>query len=335
MSSGARTGCVRHLAVLPVLVSWTLVVFAASAEARLQVGFYDSTCPRAEDFIRNVVRAAILRDPGNGPGLVRLFFHDCFVRGCDASVLLDGAPGGNATTVEKASPANGASLRGFGVISRAKRVLERRCRRTVSCADIVAFAARDACAVMGGIDFDVPAGRRDGRASNASEVLAHNNLPTPFANATELVASFAAKNLTAGDMVALSGAHSFGRSHCSSFSARLYPRIAADMNATYGRHLRRRCPAATGGRDRVVDLDPATELLLDNQYYKNVQRRKVLFTSDVTLLSHNDTAALVDLYARNQTLWAARFAAAMVKMGQLDVLTGSQGEIRKLCNRVN
>uniref|UniRef100_A0A803ND83 peroxidase n=2 Tax=Chenopodium quinoa TaxID=63459 RepID=A0A803ND83_CHEQI len=55
---------------------------------------------------------------------------------CDASVLVEG------DGTEKADPAN-KSLGGFEVIETAKRELELFCPGTVSCADILALAARD------------------------------------------------------------------------------------------------------------------------------------------------------------------------------------------------
>ena len=49
----------------------------------------------------------------------------------------------------------------------------------------------------------------------------------------------------------------------------------------------------------------------------------------------SDLAGIVRNYAGNDAAWANKFAAAMVKMGSIDVLTGEQGEVRKNCRVVN
>ncbi|XP_039780786.1 peroxidase P7-like [Panicum virgatum] len=86
-------------------------------------------------------RAAFAVDPLRG--LTCLFFHDCFVNGCDASVLLDDDGG------EKGAGPNAGSLRGYEVVDAAKAAAEAACPGTASCADVLALAACDAVSLLG------------------------------------------------------------------------------------------------------------------------------------------------------------------------------------------
>nr|XP_048326530.1 peroxidase 5-like [Ziziphus jujuba var. spinosa] len=274
-----------------------------TVHSQLEVGFYRNSCRFAEFIVRDEVRKAYRKDQGVVADLLRMHFHDCFVRGCDGSVLIDSTPTNKA---EKDSPPNNPSLKGFDVLDNAKARLEAVCRGVVSCADIVAFAARYSVQIAGGLAYDVPAGRKDGRISLASEAL--TNIPSPTFNLNQLTQSFASKGLTQEEMVTLSGTHSIGRAHCSAFSNRLYNFNGASgqdrsLYPIYAAQLKQQCPQGSKTDSGVaVPMNPESVGYLDLSYYLDVLDSRGLFTSDQSLLTSSKTAYQLNQYASNSFL---------------------------------
>ncbi|XP_062189672.1 peroxidase 70-like [Phragmites australis] len=304
-----------------------LAALVAFARAQLSPTFYASSCPAAVLTIRTAVRAAVALDARSGGSLLRLHFHDCFVQGCDASVLLDDTAN---FTGEKGAGPNAGSLRGFGVIDAIKVLLEVLCPRTVSCADILAVAARESVVALGGPSWKVQLGRRD--STTASLSTANTDLPSPASSLSTLLAAFARKGLSSTDMVALSGAHTVGQTQCQNFRAKIYNET--NIDGPFAASRRASCPA-TGGGGALAPLDASTPNAFDNAYYGDLIAQRGLLHSDQQLFSGSSTDGLVRSYAASPAQFRSDFAAAMVRMGDIGVLTGSSGQVRRNCRRVN
>lgn len=314
---------VQHIVVV-------LLIAIPLTKAVLDAHYYDKTCPQAESIIFQTLRNASLYDRKVPARILRMFFHDCFIRGCDASILLDSTPGNKA---EKDGPPN-ISVRSFYVIDDAKTKLESACPHTVSCADIIAVAARDVVAMSGGPHWNVLKGRKDGRVSIANETI---DLPAPSSNSTQLIQSFAKRGLGVKDLVALSGGHTLGFSHCSSFEARLrnfssLHEVDPTLNTEFAENLKKKCPKHHTDSNAGQFLD-STASTFDNEYYKRVIAGKGVFASDQALYGDHRTKWIVESFARDQALFFSEFASSMVRLGNVGV--NEHGEVRTKCRVVN
>ncbi|KFK37581.1 hypothetical protein AALP_AA3G001800 [Arabis alpina] len=314
-----------------LVVSCLFLVLLAQVNAQgLKVGFYGKTCPQAEGIVKKVVFAAMKKDPTLGAPLLRMFFHDCFVRGCDGSVLLELK---NKQDEKNAAP--NLSLRGFGIIDDSKAALEKACPGIVSCSDVLALVARDAMVALEGPSWEVETGRRDGRVTNISEV----NLPSPFDNITKLINDFGTLGLNEKDLVVLSGGHTIGMGHCPLMTNRLYNftgRGDSDpsLDSEYAAKLRMKCkPTDT---TTALEMDPGSFKTFDVSYFSLVAKRRGLFQSDAALLDNSKTRGHVLTLARpHGSTFFTDFGVSMVKMGRIGVLTGRTGGIRKTCRVPN
>ncbi|PKU63479.1 Peroxidase 12 [Dendrobium catenatum] len=134
----------------------------------LSFTFYKSSCPNLDSIVRGFLKKEFKKNIGLAAALLRVHFHDCFVQGCDASVLLDGSASGPS---EQEAPPN-LTLRpeAFKAINDLRALIDRKCGRVVSCADVVALAARDSV-------FLSHSARRDGLKSHTRNFTARQHSP--------------------------------------------------------------------------------------------------------------------------------------------------------------
>ncbi|CAH9081427.1 unnamed protein product [Cuscuta epithymum] len=273
--------------------------------------------------VKEVVDAAITAESRMGASLIRLFFHDCFVDGCDAGLLLNDTA---TFTGEQTAGGNANSVRGFEVIERAKQNAKTKCPDTpVSCADILSIAARDSFRKFTGKTYAVTLGRKDARTANLTG--ANTQLVGPSEDLASQLRKFADKGFTPTEMVALLGSHTIGFVRCPIAC------VSGFINPARTSTFQCGCQT-TVNASGLVGLDP-TPAKFDQRYYSDVARGQGLLFSDNELLKGNTTAAAVRRYRDAMDAFLADFAAAMVKMSNLPPSKGVKLEVRDVCSRVN
>ncbi|KAI5405204.1 Peroxidase 52 [Lathyrus oleraceus] len=145
---------------------------------------------------------------------------------------------------------------------------------------------------------------------------------------------FRDNGLSIKDLVTLSGGHTIGQARCTTFRTRIYNETNIDTSFATTRQSN--CPnAACSGDNNLAPLDLQTPISFDNNYFKNLVQNKGLLHSDQQLFNGRSTDSIVSGYSTNPSSFSSDFAAAMIKMGDISPLTGSNGEIRKNCRTTN
>ncbi|GFQ01719.1 peroxidase 11 [Phtheirospermum japonicum] len=244
---------------------------------------------------------------------------------------------------EKKAPNNIHALKGFRIIDRIKNKLESECPGTVSCADLLTIAARDAVILVGGPYWDVPLGRKDSKT--AGYPLTETNLPTADDGLFSIITKFIYQGLSVTDMVALSGAHTIGMARCVNFRNRIYGDFTTTsglnpLSKQYLSSLKSVCPPLDKGSDNNESaMDYVSPNLFDNSYYQILLKGEGLINSDQELYSSIlavETKKLVAKYAENPIAFFEQFSESMVKMGNITNMDSyTNGEVRKNCRFVN
>ncbi|CAN0829962.1 Peroxidase 57 [Linum grandiflorum] len=198
-------------------------------------------------------------DPSITAALLRIHFHDCFSKGCDASLLIDPTP--QNPNPQKTAPPN----------------------RSV----------RVSLSSGGGLRYVVPTGRLDGLVSTVTDV----KLPAPTLSVyLAYTQFFQPLGFTLQEMVVLLGAHTVGSTHCSQFQDRLVDfmgtgRPDPSMDPALVRKLMVTC--GRGGGNATAALDQGTSLSFDGSFYREVRRKRGVLAIDQELGTNRVTSGMV------------------------------------------
>ncbi|XP_010551454.1 PREDICTED: peroxidase 6 [Tarenaya hassleriana] len=306
------------------------------SHAKLTSDYYSKSCPDMEETLVRIATDKQIASPTTAAGILRLFFHDCMVDGCDASILVASSP---LKKSERDADIN-LSLPGdaFDLITRIKTAVELKCPGVVSCADILAAATRTLVTMVGGPRYDIRFGRLDSLVSDKDRV--EGNLARPNMTMDQIISIFGSNGFSVQEMVALVGAHTIGFSHCKEFAGRIFNHSTESksdpaINPRYATQLRQLCENYTVDEEMSAFNDVFTPGKFDNMYYKNLRNGFGLLQSDQALAVDERTRPVVDLYAANETAFFEAFAKAVEKVSERNVKEGKQGEVRRRCDQYN
>ncbi|XP_044952543.1 peroxidase 45-like isoform X2 [Hordeum vulgare subsp. vulgare] len=294
----ANLGALASLAAIVVLAE--VAILSSFAAAQLRPDYYAGVCPNLEGIVRDSVKQSMAKSPISAPATLRLFFHDCAVMGCDASVMIVSPTGDDYSLKPE----------GFQTILDAKAAVDSdpQCRYK-----------------SGGPNYTVELGRYDGKISTTNNVT----LPHGDDNLDSLNAFFSTLGLSQADMIALSGAHTLGAADCSFFQHRTRGKDPS-MNPSFDAQLQGTC-----ARQNFAFLDDVTPVGFDNLYFQHLQNGRGLLGSDQVLYTDERSRSTVDYYASNQGIFFYDFSVAMTKLGRVGVKTAADGEIRRDCRYPN
>ena len=144
--------------------------------------------------------------------------------------------------------------------------------------------------------------------------------------------------------MSLLGGHTIGTSACQFFRYRLYNFTTTgngadpSINPSFISQLQALCPQ-NGDVTRRVGLDTGSENRFDATFFSNLRNGRGVLESDQKLWTDASTKTLVQRFLGIRGLlglsFYVEFGRSMVKMSNIGVKSGTEGEIRKVCSAIN